>query len=116
MRGSIHHKVISGKEFNICEIQIIYDNPKNSELSVELPLDDDKFVSLQEQDLKIWELHNKVEKGVYNEFYTVKNNVLFRPIVENDHIFKARVIPDSLMDVVLHLGYNQSGHNGYQRT
>ena len=30
--------------------------------------------------------------------------------------FKARVIPDSLVDVVLHLGHNQSGHNGYQRT
>ena len=26
--------------------------------------------------------------------------------------FKARVIPDSLVDVVLHLGHNQSGHNG----
>ena len=27
-----------------------------------------------------------------------------------------RVIPESLRDVVLHLGHNQSGHNGYQRT
>ena len=26
------------------------------------------------------------------------------------------VIPDSLVDVVFHLGHNQSGHNGYQRT
>ena len=31
-------------------------------------------------------------------------------------IFEARVIPESLRDVVLHLGHNQSGHNGYQRT
>ena len=90
--------------------------PKNLELSVELPLEDEKFVSLQEQDPKIWELHVKVKNGMYNEFYLVKSNVLFRSIVDNGHKFEARVIPDSLVDVILHLGHNQSGHNGYQRT
>ena len=53
---------------------------------------------------------------MYNEFYCVKNNVLFKCMVDNGHKFEARVIPDSLVDVVLHLGHNQSGHNGYQRT
>ena len=53
---------------------------------------------------------------MYHEFYLVKNNVLFRSIVDNGHKFEARVILDSLVDVVLHLGHNQSGHNGYQRT
>ena len=101
---------------DVCEIQITYDNPKNSELLVELPLEDKKIISLQEQDLKIWELHDKVKKGMYHEFYLVKNNALFRSIVDNGHKFKARVIPDSLVDVVLHLGHNQSGHNAYQRT
>ena len=56
VRGSTHHQVISGEEFNMCEIQITYNNAKNSEYSVELPLDDEKFISLQEQDPKIWEL------------------------------------------------------------
>ena len=42
--------------------------------------------------------------------------MLFRSIVENGHKFEVRVIPESLKDVVLHLGHNQSGHNGYQRT
>ena len=42
--------------------------------------------------------------------------MLFRSIVENGHKFEVRVIPESLRDVVLHLGHNQSGHNGYQRT
>ena len=42
--------------------------------------------------------------------------MLFRSIVENGHKFEVRVIPESLQDVVLHLGHNQSGHNGYQRT
>ena len=53
---------------------------------------------------------------MYKEFYIVKNNVLFRSIIDNGHKFEARVIPESLVDVVLHLGHNQSGHNGYKRT
>ena len=100
----------------VCEIQITYDNPENSEFSVELPLEDDIFASLQENDLKIWDLHDKLEEGKYSQFYFVRNNVLFRSIVENNHKFEVRVIPESLKDVVLHLGHNQSGHNGYLRT
>ena len=42
--------------------------------------------------------------------------MLFRSIVDDGHKFKARVIPESLVDVMLHLGHNQPGHNGYQRT
>ena len=53
---------------------------------------------------------------MYSEFYIVRNNVLFKHIVDNGHKFEARVILNSLVDVVLHLGHNQSGHNGYQRT
>ena len=93
-----------------------YDNPKNSEFSVELPLEDNKFASLQGNDPKIRDLHDKVKEEEYIQFYFVKNNVLFRSIVENGHKFEVRVIPESLKDVVLHLGHNQSGHNGYQRT
>ena len=63
-RGSTHHQVIGGEDFDMCEIKITYDNPKNSEVLVELPLYDEKFVSLQEQDLKIQELQDKVKKGM----------------------------------------------------
>ena len=41
--------------------------------------------------------------------------ILIRSTIDNGHKFEARVIPESLVDVVLHLGHNQSGHNGYQR-
>ena len=115
-RGSVSHAKIGGDTAEIFEIQITYDNPKNSELLVELPLEDDKFTSLQENNPKIWDLHDKVKEGAYNEFYFVNNDVLFRSIVDNGHKFEVRVIPESLVDVVLHLGHNQSGHNGYQRT
>ena len=116
VRGSISHQRIGGKGINICEIQITYDNEENSKLLVELPLDDAKSVSLQDQDPKIQELQDKVKGRMYNDFYLVKNNVLFKCIVDNGHGFEARVIPHALVDIVLHLGHNQSGHNGYQRT
>ena len=47
---------------------------------------------------------------MYIEFYLIKNNGLFKHVVDNSQGFMARVIPDSLVDVVLHLGHNQSGH------
>ena len=46
VRGSVSHEKVGGNEAGVCEIQITYDNPKNLELSVELPLEDDKFISL----------------------------------------------------------------------
>ena len=115
-RGSTNHIKIGGDMAEVCEIQITYDNPKNLELLVELPLDEEKFASLQENDPKIRDLHDKVKEGAYNQFYFVNNSVLFRSNVDNGHKFEARVIPESLRDVVLHLSHNQSGHNGYQRT
>ena len=50
VRGSVCHNKVGGDEAKVCEIQTTYDNPKNSELLVELPLKDDKFISLQEND------------------------------------------------------------------
>ena len=32
------------------------------------------------------------------------------------HKFDAAVVPEDLIGTVLHLGHNQSAHNGYQRT
>ena len=107
-RGSTSQVKIGGDVAKVCEIQIMYDNPKNSELSVKLPLEDEKFASLQGNDPKIQDLHDKVKEGEYKQFYFVKDNVLFRSIVDNGHKFKVRVIPESLRDVVLHLGHNQS--------
>ena len=69
VRGSVSHDKVGGNEAEFSEIQIMYNNPENSELLVELPLEDDKYVSLQENDPKIWDLHDKVKEGVYSEFY-----------------------------------------------
>ena len=91
VRGSTSEVKIGGETAEVCEIQITYDNPENSECSVELPLEDDKCASLQGNDLKFWDLHDKVVQGEYNQFYSIKNNVLFRFIVENGHRFGVRI-------------------------
>ena len=91
VRGSTNPIKIGGDMAEVCEIQITYDNPENSEVSVELPLDDEKFASLQENNPKIWDLHDKVKEGAYNQFYFVNNNVVIRSIVDNGHKFEARV-------------------------
>ena len=96
VRGSTIEVKIGGEMAEVCEIQITYNNPENSEFSVELPLEDDKFASLQGNDPKIRDLRDKVKEGEYNQFYFVKNNVLSRSIVENGHKFEVRVIPESL--------------------
>ena len=92
--GSVHHKKVGGEEFDVCEIQITYTNPENSELSIELPLDDEKCITLQGDDPKIWNLHNKVKGGMYKEFYIVRNGVLFSSIVDYGHKLEARVFPE----------------------
>ena len=71
-RGSTHHQVIGGEDFDVCEIKITYDNPKNLEFSVELPLDDEKFISLQEQDPKIWEYGIKSKRVCTMNFISSK--------------------------------------------
>ena len=43
VRGLVSHEKVGGNEAEVCEIQITYDNPKNLELSVELPLEDDNL-------------------------------------------------------------------------
>ena len=65
VRGSTSEVKIGGEMAEVCEIQITYDNPENSEFSVELPLEDDKFASLQGNDPKIRDLHDKVKEGEY---------------------------------------------------
>ena len=101
---------------DICEINISYDNAENSQFSVTLPLSDMQFSCLQEKDSKIRMLHEKVQGGMYSDFYFIENDILYRSVMDNGHKFSAAVIPEELTDTVLFLGHNQSGHNGYQRT
>ena len=101
---------------DICKINISYDNVENTQFSIKLPLSDTQFLCLQEKDPKIRSLCEKVNDGLYNKFYFIDNNILYRSVMDNGHKFNAAVIPEELTGTVLVLGHHQSGHNGYQRT
>ena len=115
--GKMVHEVITSLDgVDVCEINITYDNSENSPYSVKLPLSNEKFSFLQDKDLKVRQLKQKVIQGQYTQFYFIKKGVLYRSVVDNGHKFEAAVVPEDLIGTVLHLGHNQSGHNGYQRT
>ena len=116
-KGKMVHEVITSLDgVDVCEINIPYDNSENSPYSVKLPLSNEKFSCLQDKDLKVRQLKQKVIQGQYTQFYFIKKGVLYRSVVDNGHKFEAAVVPEDLIGTVLHLGHNQSGHNGYQRT
>ena len=112
---TVHEVITSPGGVDICEVNITYNNSKNSPYSVKLPLSNEKFSCLQDKDLKVRQLKQKVIQGQYAQFYFIKKGVLYRSMVDNGHKFEAAVVPEDLIHTVLHLGHNQSGHNGYQR-
>ena len=115
-KGKTVHEVITSLDgVNVCEINITYDNSENSPYSVKLPLSNEKISFLQDKDLKVRQLKQKVIKGQYAQFYFIKKGVLYTSMVDNGHKFEVAVVPEDLIGTVLHLGHNQSGHNGYQR-
>ena len=116
-KGKTVHEIITSLDgVTVCEINITYDNSENSPYSVKLPLSNEKFSCLQDKDLKVRQLKQKVIQGQYAQFYFIKKGVLYRSVVDSGHKFEVAVVPEDLIGTVLHLGHNQSGHNGYQRT
>ena len=113
---AVHEVITSLGGVNICEVNITYNNSENSPYSVKLPLSNKKFSCLQDKDLKVRQLKQKVIQAQYTQFYFIKKGVLYRSMVDNGHKFEAAVVPDDLIHTVLHLGHNQSSHNRYQRT
>ena len=65
-KGKIVHEVITSLDgVDMCEINITYDNSENSPYSVKLPLSNEKFSCLQDKDLKVRQLKQKVIQGQY---------------------------------------------------
>ena len=68
---------------------------------------------------RIRNLDNSREKSSKDNTHSsilLRKGVLYRSVVDNGHKFEAAVVPEDLIHTVLHLGHNQSSHNGYQRT
>ena len=112
----VGEKLVSVDGVDICEINITYDNSKNLEFFVKLPLSNEQIASLQENDDKICAVKEKVADGLYSDFYFIHKGILYRSVIDNGHKFSAAVVPEELIGTVLYLGHNQSGHIGYQRT
>ena len=110
---SVGEKLTMVDGVDICGINITYNNSKNSEFCIKLHLSNDKFACLQENNGKVHALKEKVADGL---IVFIKNGILYRSIIDNCHKFKAAEVPEELVGMVLYLGHNQSGHNGYQRT
>ena len=53
---AVHEVITSLGGVDICEINITYDNSKNSPYSVKLPLSNENFSCLQDKDLKVRQL------------------------------------------------------------
>ena len=107
-------KLASVYGVDICEINITYANPENSQFSIQLSLSSEKFAWLQEKDMKIWQLWEKVKNGLYTDFYLFKSDILYRSVILlYGHKFDAEVVPEELTGTVLYLGHNESGHNCY---
>ena len=76
---SVGEKLALVDGVDICEINITYDNSKNSQFSVKLPLSNEQFTSLQENDGKIHALKEKVMDGLYSDFYFIHKGILYGP-------------------------------------
>ena len=72
-KGKMVYEIITSLEgVDICEIDITYDNSENSPYSVKLPLSNEKFSCLQDKDLKVRQLKQRVIQGQYAQFYFIK--------------------------------------------
>ena len=105
---SVGEKLASVDGVDVCEINITYDTSENAEFSVKLPLSNDKFACLQENDGKVCSLKVKVTDGLYSDFYLIKNGILYRSIIDNGHKFKAAVVPEELTEWYSPLPWTQS--------
>ena len=88
-RSKMVHEILTSLDgVNVCEINITYDKSENSPYSVKLPLSNKKFSCLQDKDLKVRQLKQKVNQGQYAQFYFIKKGVLYWSMVDNGHKFE----------------------------
>ena len=97
-RSKMVHEILTSLDgIDVCEINITYDNLENSPYLVKLPLSNKKFSCLQNKDLKVRQLKEKVIQGQYAQFYFIKKRILYRSVVDNCYKFEAAVVPEDLI-------------------
>ena len=88
------------------------------DINLKLPLQPEAIRTLQAQDTKIVNLLNRLKVGDLDaNVYLVEDSILRCRIMESTgNEFKPIVIPKCLMDHVLVMAHDYSGHNGFPRT
>ena len=87
------------------------------DVNLKLPLQPKAIRTLQAQDTKISNILNRLKVGDLDvNVYLVKDGILRCRIIESTgNEFKPRVIPKCLVDHVLVMTHDYSGHNGFPR-
>ena len=100
-------------ECEIGSINIQHADPLQIDIKITLPMKDEKLIKLQEcyPCIKQW-----TENSLYQNIYTMENNILKQKLIDNGLLYTPIVVPDILKDCLLILAHNKSGHNGFRRT
>ena len=90
----------------------------NPLLEFQMPLTPSDVRKFQMSDSKTRSLIQHVEGNTHDKklYKLDQHNVLRRIVREKDRIFDPVVVPECLVDPILILAHDESGHNGYQRT
>ena len=70
-------------DIDVCKINITYNNLEKSLYSVKLSLSNKKCLCLQDKELKVRQLKQKVIQGQYAQFYFIKWSILYRSVIDN---------------------------------
>ena len=104
-------------ECEIGNINIQHTDPIEVNMDIHLPLKDEKLVKLQESDPHRNPLRKQWEnKNLYQNMYTMENNILKQKLIDNGLLYTPIVVPDILKDCLFILAHDKQGHNGFRRT
>ena len=104
-------------EVNNIKVKIEHIDPVQKDLTIELPISNQKLKELQEQDerinclRKLWS-ERKLDKNIF----TMENDVLKKKIIEGGLLQKPVIIPEIIRECLLILAHDEQGHNGFKRT
>ena len=83
-----------------------------------LPLGNDTYSRLQQEDVFCKNILNQIEKGsiVEGQLYLIRDKILRRYVMDGDNTYETTVIPRTLTTQILQMAHDELAHNGTHRT
>ena len=104
-------------EINNMEVMILYIDPVQKDLKIELPITNLKLKELQEQDKKVNHLRKLWSENKLNRnIFAMENDILKKKVIEGGLLYKPVIIPEILRECLLMLAHDEQGHNRFKRT